>query len=156
MKLSESENCPKCTSVLPLRYATGRIVCKKCGWSDQPKSALVSDETKEQGLSSEVRSTSNNQASTITGAQSVNNPTHGFGWFLLILGGAMMGIGLTYDPTVSSGSFGLDRTYNIGAISAKSTYTNTGGFIAVCGAIFAARSTSWKDEGRTRDLEAKK
>ncbi len=97
MKLSESENCPRCTSVLLLAHATGRIVCKKCGWSDQPKSALVSDETKEQGSNSEVMSISTNQVSTITGVQSVNNPTHGFGWFLLIVGSAMMGIGLIYE-----------------------------------------------------------
>lgn len=145
MKISQSENCPSCNSVLPLRFATGRVVCKKCGWSDQPNSSAVSNEIKGQLLNSEVASVSSNQESIGTGTQSVKNPTHGFGWLLLIIGGAMMGIGLTYDPTVSSGSLGSDRTYNIGAISAKSTYTNTGGFIAVCGAIFAARSTSWKE-----------
>ncbi len=54
----------------------------------------------------------------------------------------MMAIGLTYDPTVPSGSLGLERTYNIGAINIKSTYTNTGGFVAVCGAILASYSGS--------------
>ncbi len=153
MKLSESENCPNCNSVLPLRFATGRVVCKKCGWSDQPKIISVSNETKAQVSNSEVMSTSSNHPPIITRVQSVKNPTHGFGWFLLVLGSAMMGIGLIYDPTVPSSDY--DRTYNIGAISAKSTYTNTGGFIAVCGAIFAARSTSWKDEGKKRSLEDK-
>ena len=60
-----------------------------------------------------------------------------FGWILFTVGSGMLLIGLTYDPTVSSGHFGLERTYNIGSISIKSTYTNTGGFLAVCGAIFA-------------------
>lgn len=55
------------------------------------------------------------------------------GWVLFIVGMLMLGIGLIYDPSVSSG---LESTYNLGAISFKSTYTNTGGFLAVCGSIF--------------------
>ena len=31
----EAKDCPKCGSELPLRFSTGRLVCKKCGWSDQ-------------------------------------------------------------------------------------------------------------------------
>lgn len=46
--MSESENCPKCDSVLPPRYATGRVVCKKCGWTDQPQAASVSNVAREQ------------------------------------------------------------------------------------------------------------
>lgn len=66
-----------------------------------------------------------------------NSTTRSLGWLLFTIGSVMMGIGLSYDPTVSSGELGIDRTYNIGAINIKSTYTNAGGFIAVCGAIFA-------------------
>ena len=57
----------------------------------------------------------------------------------------MMLIGLIYDPTEASGAFGIERTYNIGKINIKSTYTNTGGFLTVCGAIFTTRCGG--DEG---------
>lgn len=111
MKLSESDNCPNCNFVLPLRFTTGRVVCRKCGWNDRPKSISVSNETKEQGSNSEaisasMRSTSSNQASIITGVQSVKNPKYGFGWFLLVVGSAMMGIRLIYDLTISSDDYG--------------------------------------------------
>lgn len=45
-----------------------------------------------------------------------------------IIGMLMMGIGLLYD-TAPRG------THNIGLISAKETYTHTGGYLAVCGAV---------------------
>jgi len=78
-----------------------------------------------------------NQTSEGIKTQSLRNPLRAFGWFLFSIGSGMLLIGLTYDPTVSSGDFGSERTYNIGAINIKNTYTNTGGFVAVCGAIFA-------------------
>lgn len=56
-----------------------------------------------------------------------------FGIILFLLGFIMMGIGFIYDPSVRN-------TYNIGAISFKETYTNTGGFIAICGSIFIVSS----------------
>lgn len=31
------EDCPQCNSKLPPRLATGRVVCSKCGWTNQPK-----------------------------------------------------------------------------------------------------------------------
>lgn len=43
--MSELENCPKCSSELPPRFATGRVVCKNCGWTDQPKSNSVQSST---------------------------------------------------------------------------------------------------------------
>jgi hypothetical protein len=57
----------------------------------------------------------------------------------------MLLFGLIYDPTVASGDYGKDRTYNIGKINAKETYTNTGEFMAVCGAIFISHSVSCKE-----------
>jgi ribosomal protein S27AE len=36
-EIPESEACPKCGSKLPPRFSTGRIICGKCGWTDQPK-----------------------------------------------------------------------------------------------------------------------
>lgn len=158
--MSESENCPKCDSVLPPRYATGRVVCKKCGWTDQPQAASISNVARERvshsvGTSVSMQSKLLEQALSKTGVQKNKNFTHGFGLFLFIVGSAMIGIGLIYDPTVSSGSFGLDRTYNIGAISNKSTYTNTGGFIAICGAIFMTRTKSLREEGRRESQEDK-
>jgi hypothetical protein len=36
-EISESDNCPKCSFKLPPRFSTGRVVCSKCGWSNQPK-----------------------------------------------------------------------------------------------------------------------
>jgi hypothetical protein len=64
----------------------------------------------------------------------------------------MLGIGLIYDPTIKSGEFGLERTYNIGAINIKNTYTNTGGFIAVCGAIFTTFSVSQQGGRKKEDI----
>jgi len=61
-----------------------------------------------------------------------------FGIVLFLLGLILMGIGFVYDP--SNGD-----SYNIGAISFKETYTNTGGFIAVCGSIFIVSSRSKLD-----------
>lgn len=86
--------------------------------------------------------TSTSQALSKTGLQGVRIHLPGLGWLLFIIGIGMMGNGLTYDPTVSSGSFGLDRTYNVGAMNIKTTYTNTGGFLAVCGAVFVTRSVT--------------
>ena len=57
------------------------------------------------------------------------------GVVLFILGFIMMGVGLVYDPSYGD-------TYNIGAISFKTTYTNTGGFISVCGAVLIASAKS--------------
>jgi hypothetical protein len=36
-QVSDLEDCPQCASKLPHRLASGRIVCSKCGWTDQPK-----------------------------------------------------------------------------------------------------------------------
>ena len=68
--------------------------------------------------------------------QGLKNPLKTFGWILFTIGSGMLLIGLTYDPTVPSGMFNTERAYNIGEINIKSTYTNTGGFLSVCGAIF--------------------
>jgi hypothetical protein len=48
-EISELESCPKCSSKLPPRFATGRVVCSKCGWSNQPKSNSVQNLTQEKG-----------------------------------------------------------------------------------------------------------
>jgi ribosomal protein S27AE len=40
-EISELENCPKCSSKLPPRFATGRVVCGKCGWTNQPKNVAI-------------------------------------------------------------------------------------------------------------------
>ncbi|GAB4377359.1 MAG: hypothetical protein Kow00121_26540 [Elainellaceae cyanobacterium] len=69
-----------------------------------------------------------------------SNPIQQFGWILFVIGSGLLLIGLTYDPTVSSGVLNTERTYNIGMISNKTTYTNTGGFTGICGAIFATYS----------------
>jgi ribosomal protein S27AE len=151
-EISESEDCPKCGSKLPPRFSTGRVVCGKCGWTNQPKNVAV--QSVEQNPQELVSHSTATQASTSpkfidTGARSVRN----FGWLLFVMGGCMMGIGLIYDPTVKSGEFGLDRTYNIGAINIKSTYTNTGGFIAVCGAIFTTFSVNQKGGSKKDNKE---
>jgi len=36
-EISEPQDCPKCRSKLPPRFSTGRVVCSKCGWTNQPK-----------------------------------------------------------------------------------------------------------------------
>ena len=66
------------------------------------------------------------------------------GWVLFTVGCIMMWNGFVYDPTVPSED-GFRHTYNIGEINIKSTYTNTGGFLAICGAIFATCSRGQKD-----------
>jgi hypothetical protein len=47
--ISELESCPKCSSKLPPRFSTGRVVCSKCGWTNQPKSNSVQNLTLEKG-----------------------------------------------------------------------------------------------------------
>lgn len=44
---SELENCPKCSTKLPHRFATGRVVCSNCGWTNQPKSNSVQNLTQD-------------------------------------------------------------------------------------------------------------
>lgn len=39
--MSESAVCPRCSSNLPPRFGTGRIVCGRCGWTDKPKNAPI-------------------------------------------------------------------------------------------------------------------
>lgn len=68
---------------------------------------------------------------------SKSSSSQNFGTLLFVVGLIMMGIGLIYDPSVGN-------SYNIGAISFKETYTNTGGFLAVCGAIFMSSKKSDK------------
>lgn len=67
----------------------------------------------------------------------------GFGWLLFVVGGLMMANGLFYEPTVP-GEYGIGQTYNIGAISHRSTLTNTGGFLALCGAVFIVGSRPYE------------
>jgi hypothetical protein len=45
--MSEVETCPKCSARLPSRFATGRIICSRCGWTDKPKSTVVSNVSKQ-------------------------------------------------------------------------------------------------------------
>jgi hypothetical protein len=42
--MPELEVCPRCNSKLPPRFATGRIICSRCGWTDKPRNAPVPDE----------------------------------------------------------------------------------------------------------------
>lgn len=60
-------------------------------------------------------------------------------WSSFAIGMIMMGIGLVYD-TAPNG------THNIGLISAKETYTHTGGYLAVCGAVLAHHFSSKCDQ----------
>lgn len=78
-----------------------------------------------------------------------------FGWVLFIFGALIMAVGFTYDATVESDDY--ERIYNIGAISNKSSFINTGGFMTVCGAIFITnrRNTTQKaadEQLREEDL----
>jgi ribosomal protein S27AE len=144
-EISLSEDCPRCGSKLPSQFSTGRVVCGKCGWTNKPKNVAV--QSFEQNLQEfESHSTaipvSASPKFIDTGARGVRN----FGWLLFVIGSCMMGIGLIYDPTVGSGRF--ERSYNIGEINIKSTYTNTGGFIAVCGAIFATYGSQQRRENK--------
>jgi ribosomal protein S27AE len=153
-EISESEDCPKCGSKFPPRFSTGRVVCGKCGWTNQPKSVAV--QSVEQNPQEFVSHSTVTPASTSpkfidTGAWSWS--VRDFGWLLFVIGGCMMGIGLIYDPTVESGEFRLNRTYNIGAINIKSTYTNTGGFTAVCGAIFTTFSVRQQGGSKKENKE---
>ena len=52
--------------------------------------------------------------------------------------------GLFYDPTVIRGEFGISRSHDVGRINIKQTWTNTGGFVAVCGAVFASGTREQK------------
>jgi hypothetical protein len=49
-EISNSENCPKCTSKLPPRFSTGRVVCSNCGWTNQPKNTSAKNSSQEQDL----------------------------------------------------------------------------------------------------------
>jgi ribosomal protein S27AE len=40
-EISESGACPKCGSLLPPQFSTGRLVCGKCGWTNQPKNVPI-------------------------------------------------------------------------------------------------------------------
>jgi hypothetical protein len=72
-------------------------------------------------------------------ATQVEEQSHGglvaLSWLIFVIGLMMMGIGLSYD-TAPRG------THNIGLISAKETYTNTGGYLTVSGAILAHHFSS--------------
>jgi hypothetical protein len=35
--MSELDNCPQCKSEIPSYLEKGRVICIRCGWSDQPK-----------------------------------------------------------------------------------------------------------------------
>jgi hypothetical protein len=86
-----------------------------------------------------------------TGRKS-SKPQKVFGWLLFLIGIGMLGAGLGYDATVQSGPLGLKRTYNVGKINTKQTYTNTGGFLAVCGAIFITKEPK-KEENNDQSNE---
>jgi ribosomal protein S27AE len=53
-EISELEACPKCGSQLPPQFSTGRVVCGKCGWTNQPKNVLAQsvEKTSEEFVSS--------------------------------------------------------------------------------------------------------
>jgi hypothetical protein len=72
-------------------------------------------------------------------------PLPTFGWILFVIGGFMLLHGLSYDPTVPSSDGIGERIYNTGAINIKETYTNSGGYFAVCGAIFITCSKTKVD-----------
>ena len=149
-KVSEPEDCPRCGTKLPPQFSTGRVVCGKCGWTNQPKNVAAPsvDQNLEEAvlpLIYESKSTSRKYFFD-TGSLGVRI----FGWLLFALGVCFLGIGLAYDSTIESGEFG-NRTHNIGKISNKNTYTNTGGFIAVCGAIFATYGSLQKKENQEND-----
>jgi ribosomal protein S27AE len=40
---SEIKICPKCSANLPPRFAMGRVICGRCGWTDKPKNSSVHD-----------------------------------------------------------------------------------------------------------------
>jgi uncharacterized Zn finger protein (UPF0148 family) len=46
--MSELEACPRCNSNLPPRFATGRIICGRCGWTDKPKNVPLSEANEKQ------------------------------------------------------------------------------------------------------------
>lgn len=93
------------------------------------------------------KSSSSNKSSTSSGGDNlIGLPIHfvnqvyksdlmlkNLGIVLFLLGCILMLIGFFYDPSYGD-------SYNIGAISFKQAYTNTGGFISICGAIFIASS----------------
>lgn len=54
-------------------------------------------------------------------------------WSMFAVGILMIGVGLVYE-TAPRDSYG-SRTHNIGLINAKETYTHTGGYLAVSGAV---------------------
>ncbi|MBD2425011.1 hypothetical protein [Phormidium sp. FACHB-1136] len=61
-------------------------------------------------------------------------------WSMFAVGILMMGVGLVYE-TAPRDSYG-SRTHNIGLINAKETYTHTGGYLAVSGAILVHHFSS--------------
>lgn len=60
---SELENCPQCRAKLPPRLSTGRVVCSKCGWTDQPRS--TSSRGIDQGEDNASKISMNKSASSI-------------------------------------------------------------------------------------------
>jgi hypothetical protein len=141
--MSDLETCPSCSNALPSRLKSGRVVCPKCGWTDQPKKTvpeLVQKVEVFENTSTDSMSKNIDVDEEIKNRKRLRTFWYGAGTFLLVLGGWMMTAGFFYDPSVESGDIVKTRTYNIGEISQRSTLTNTGGFLAVCGSIIITRS----------------
>lgn len=138
-----SENCPSCNSNIPSRLKSGRTVCPKCGWTDQPKKVESAVSSKNEDLEpQEIKSLSNdnNVSEKPKDNKKLRSFWYGAGTLLMVLGGWMLTAGFFYDPSVESGDIIKTRTYNIGEISQRSTLTSTGGFLAICGSIIITRS----------------
>jgi uncharacterized Zn finger protein (UPF0148 family) len=137
------ENCPSCNSNIPSRLKSGRVVCPKCGWTDQPKKMELDAASKmEDPKHREIEDLSDDKhvSEKPKDNTKIRSFWYGAGTILMVLGGWMMTAGFFYDPSVESGDIIKTRTYNIGEISQRSTLTNTGGFLAICGSIIITRS----------------
>jgi uncharacterized Zn finger protein (UPF0148 family) len=142
MAETSQNSCPQCGTKLPPRFSNGRVFCTKCRWSNNPEN--VEPRTVEQDLPSLTPKPGLTTKKLIdTSEKNVRQ----LGWILFFVGNLMMIYGLVFDATVESSDSSLPRTYNIGALNIKTTYTNTGGFMAVCGAIFTSYSFNHKNKG---------
>ena len=115
----------------------GREPGKKPEW--QTTTNLFEDDREANPSSKSDTQITSRKPKTILGVETEPKNFLTLSWSFFTIGMIMMGIGLVYD-TAPNG------THNIGMINAKETYTNTGGYLAVCGAVLVHHFSSKCDQ----------
>lgn len=116
--------CPHCATTVPIEAHRSKVICRTCGWSEQvERLQSVPTAPEPKAMATEVNRHFQEQ-----------NVLTRLGWVLFVMGALMLGAGLVYDTT------GSRDVHNIGLISERDAVINIGGFLAVCGSIFIART----------------